>query len=864
MSTSGSFKVASANVVKGWSWLKAIFRPALLLWPWLVSTATFWIFLQSSQGEAITGQMAGSAWYSWMAVVAITVSFVATLFACMLTALVILSWRRTDGRPSSVASGVESVIAPPDGRGLGILYVSWAFALSAAPMLLLAWATKSMIGLGVTLLVGLCTCITLQLVVFRGTWKSATDWSIRLEQLRRRRFYLALGVVATAAAPLLVGALWLVRTPESATTLGPAFVAMLGLSALSSLFAALFIALPYCTLSPRLAALVPLAMVAVNVLYQPLADTDNPLLREEAGLARAKFDSEAKPPINCSRTSRRLAKALQDQATRVIKEAKSPDGAPALYFVSAEGGGIRAAYWTAMGLVNLEESIPDFQDRIATMSGVSGGSLGIATWLAAVEATDDVAARRSLVHDFLGSDLLSPAIAGLLFLDTPRLIFGPLWLTARRDDVFEAVIARRWRQVAGMDADFFVRPLVNLCFRKMKNPPTVYFGTTEVLLGAFAPMGNTNFGMPGGGRQFLNGLLRQSALVEANVVHSVVMSARFPFLAPTADVAVSLENVHDYLTTGAPLPRSIRTKMNGGIVPEGFPTIPGSARLGMLVDGGYFDNSGLSMTRYALDVLATNVQPPPKPLPERGIVPQKEWDQEAKSSHTARAIVATHVIHFSNDPSSACVEPRNWEINSSRAVREAIQAAKFKPVCQFQIEELETLFRPRWFSWISSPIEAILAVRSGHATHEVNAMRMQLLTRQYPSVLFDYSLAEELTQQLCEGRGSAQSREKCLSAGGRSDMTWRSAFNGQPAAGNAIQERAQNCQGLTQSTPLPLGWSLHPGDTALMQCLAANAALNALAHMTKAEGDYRLVASSNAQEVASSASQEASGQRVPK
>jgi len=494
-----------------------------------------------------------------------------------------------------------------------------------------------------------------------------------------------------------------------------------------------------------------------------------------------------------------------------------------------------------MGLVHLEESIPDFRDRIATMTGVSGGSLGIATWLAAVEATDSVEARRDLIHKFLGSDLLSPAIAGLMFLDSPRLIFGPLWFTPRRDDIFEAVVAKRWQRLAGKDADFFVRPLVALCFLKLKQPPTLYFGATEVLQGAFAPMGNTNFALPAGSRTFINRLLRASDLMTANVVHSVVMSARFPLLAPTADVGVSLEDVHDYLATEqAPLPRAIRVKMNGGKTPAGFPTIPGSARLGVLVDGGYFDNSGLSMTRYALDTLATRLAPPKVAFPERGIIPQRELDRSAQASESARGVVATHVIHFSNDPSSVCVEPQGWKAASSRAVVEAIERARFKPICSFQLNELESLFRSRWFGWLSSPAETILAVRQGHATHELNAMARQLKTRPNPSALFHYSLAGELTQQLCEARAE-EDRDACLGHGGRAGAPdWRigTAEEGR----SAIQQRAVSCHGLEQLTPLPLGWTLHPRDTMLMQCLAANAALNARVRLADSDDDFRRVA----------------------
>jgi len=823
-----------------WRQLKVLVRPARLLWPWLLSTVIFFIFLKSSQGQALTWQMENFAWYRWITLAAVSLSFIATLSASLLTSLVVLSWKPGNEVAEADESKQSEVGSRADSRSIGILHISWAIALSSAPNLLVAWAARSAVALAVAAVLGLFALLLLHAYVLRGTSCDPVAWANRLEQLRRRRVAFAFGVAALATTPLLFGAFALVDVPESAMLIGPIFVTMLGLSALSSLFAAVFVALPHCTPFPNLVALAPLALVVTNVAYKPIADAENPLLKQISAEAAARADPESAQASSCSRVQRSLVRALQDQAARAVTDSRSTDAVPAMYFVSAEGGGVRAAYWTAMGLANLEDTIPDFKDRIATMSGVSGGSLGIATWLAAIESTNTLEARRHVIHQFLSSDLLTPAIAGLLFLDTPRLIFGPLWYSARRDDVFEAAIVNRWKHVAGRDADFFVRPLIALCFRNMKHPPTVYFGATEVLMGAFAPMGNTNFGMPGGGRLFINGLLRQSDFISSNVVRSVVMSARFPFLSPTADVAVTLENVHNYLATD----RWIRVKMNDGKTPGNSLTIRGSARLGMLVDGGYFDNSGLTMTRYALDVLGQHVVPPRNAVRTPG-EHRIDRSKTSNSAFEARGIVATHVVHFSNDPSSACVEPSGWEETASADVREAIERSGFKPRCRFEVDELEALFRPRWFSWLSSPVETILAVRAGHAAHELNSMELQLLTRRYPSALINYALAGELTRQLCKNRSSL-SFDRCMSAGRQFGPNWRGELNEDALpTGQDIRRRAADCNRLSQKPPLPLGWSLHAQDTSLMQCLAANAALNARLRVEASEDDYRFIAATH-------------------
>src|SRR5262249_25782480 len=44
--------------------------------------------------------------------------------------------------------------------------------------------------------------------------------------------------------------------------------------------------------------------------------------------------------------------------------------------VAGAGGGLRAAYWTAISLAAIADLIPSFEKHIFAFSGVSGGSLG--------------------------------------------------------------------------------------------------------------------------------------------------------------------------------------------------------------------------------------------------------------------------------------------------------------------------------------------------------------------------------------------------------------------------------------------------------------------------------------------------------
>lgn len=122
-----------------------------------------------------------------------------------------------------------------------------------------------------------------------------------------------------------------------------------------------------------------------------------------------------------------------------------------LVFVSAAGGGIRAAYWTALVLEALEADLPAAacERPIFAASGASGGSIGLVTHVGrslagAVGAGDDTTSVRAV----LGDDYLAPAAAQLFSLDLPRGLLGQ-WdsdgnSTADRARVLERAFEAGW------------------------------------------------------------------------------------------------------------------------------------------------------------------------------------------------------------------------------------------------------------------------------------------------------------------------------------------------------------------------------------------------------------------------------------
>jgi len=105
-----------------------------------------------------------------------------------------------------------------------------------------------------------------------------------------------------------------------------------------------------------------------------------------------------------------------------------------VYIAAAEGGGLRAAYWTTSVLGEIEDATgARFSRHLLAVSGVSGGSLGGATFVAGLVEPQAACGSpretsvRECARAFLRRDFLSPVTAYLLFPDlVQRFIPWPL------------------------------------------------------------------------------------------------------------------------------------------------------------------------------------------------------------------------------------------------------------------------------------------------------------------------------------------------------------------------------------------------------------------------------------------------------
>lgn len=159
------------------------------------------------------------------------------------------------------------------------------------------------------------------------------------------------------------------------------------------------------------------------------------------------------------------------------------DGTPArtpVIVVATEGGGVRAAYWTAVLLAQLQEDLPNFRDHLFAISGVSGGSLGAAVFdqLLGIDrsAADCKPASRfagsaaaspsgqkppplvECARDVLSHDFLAPTIGAFLYPDLVQR-FLPFPLLPDRAKAIESAWETGWdKSVPSPYAGAFAKP----------------------------------------------------------------------------------------------------------------------------------------------------------------------------------------------------------------------------------------------------------------------------------------------------------------------------------------------------------------------------------------------------------------------
>ena len=253
-----------------------------------------------------------------------------------------------------------------------------------------------------------------------------------------------------------------------------------------------------------------------------------------------------------------------------------------VFLVASEGGGIRAAYWAGIVLARLQDdSGRRFGRHLFALSGVSGGSLGNSAFAALV--ADDVGGvlaaspcarsnpRRpyqQCIRDVLRRDYLSPAIGYLLYPDMLQRFLPFPMPAADRARAMEEGWAHGWREAAGSERmarrfDSLWEHDPGLDVPSLLLNATLVDGGNRVIASDLMIDGR----FPNAYDAFDPMLdLRQMSL--ATAVHN---SARFSYMSPAGTVAGC----------------GSRGRM--------VACSPQAQRFawGRLIDGGYFENSGV-------------------------------------------------------------------------------------------------------------------------------------------------------------------------------------------------------------------------------------------------------------------------------
>ena len=341
-----------------------------------------------------------------------------------------------------------------------------------------------------------------------------------------------------------------------------------------------------------------LTLLALAILFSPLNDNHAVRTLDERQIPAEKRED--------------LRAALRNWMDRQpYRPADAKDSYP-MYVVNAEGGGIRAAYWSAMVLGRIQDRNPCFAEQLFSLSGVSGGSLGASVFVALLlehraaggaRSCRDAASPgpfsiQSKAEEILGEDFLSPVVAAMLYPDLLQRLL-PFQVPAfDRAVAIEQAWERAWAlhaPHAAAGANRLAQSLDRLYEDKGRWTPALFLNATWVETGKRLITSNVRIVAPDAAESadFVDAEDAQRFFAPGSIALSSAahMSARFTYVSPAGTLRKAGE-VH-----------------------------------GRVVDGGYFENSGATTT---LEILKT--------IPSLA----KEDRRWAK--------VEPIVIHISNEP----------------------------------------------------------------------------------------------------------------------------------------------------------------------------------------------------------------------
>jgi hypothetical protein len=278
-----------------------------------------------------------------------------------------------------------------------------------------------------------------------------------------------------------------------------------------------------------------------------------------------------------------------------------------VYIVATEGGGIRSAYWTASVLARLDSLNPAFYRHTFAISGVSGGSVGAAVFHALYHnyrlyAHQPEVSLVEKARQILGEDHLSGVTSALLYPDLVQRFLPakiPSWDRARWLEDSWSYAYRKHTQtpnvpkgLATLDSSFASLWSDQPDYRL----PSLFLNSTVVETGQKAITAN----------------VRLSPFYFADIVDVSSVLGKSPLLK----TAASGSSRFPYITPPATLPAR-----------------NSDALWGHIVDGGYFENTGLSTAVEILNLMSSQLHS----------VPSSDFPLEL------RAKIRPHILYIRNN-----------------------------------------------------------------------------------------------------------------------------------------------------------------------------------------------------------------------
>jgi predicted chitinase len=272
-----------------------------------------------------------------------------------------------------------------------------------------------------------------------------------------------------------------------------------------------------------------------------------------------------------------------------------------VFIVSAEGGGIYAAYNAAVFLSRMQDLCPDFHNHLFAISSVSGGSIGAATFTAALDAIgqtktlsqysndpcpsitqflsrsqgndslEDGGLVEQMVDAALSADFLSPLVAATFFNDfSQQLIPHPVGLLDRAR-ALEYALEDATDKIYRFNSIGKKSNIVRTAFQDYWTPegplPALLMNATDSSTGKRIVIAPFKINPQDSPTSEVCDLDAQNSSEHFAISSAAFVSARFPWVSPAA--TTNIINSCMGQTDENPVPKT------------------------RLVDGGYIDNSGV-------------------------------------------------------------------------------------------------------------------------------------------------------------------------------------------------------------------------------------------------------------------------------